>query len=127
MQDPTETLTLNQLAGYTRPLMSPDAPARAHIVRRCLSDIKRGSHCEIQLQRADSLTDNSNCCHTNSAVLEQSQTAETSEPTNRNAGSNGAGSERGIELQEQGHAEMLEHALGKHLRPHPLKVVLMAS
>lgn len=117
MQDPTETMTLNQLAGYTCTLMTPDAPARTQIGRPRLSDTKHSSCYEIQLQRADSFADKSSCCHTNKAGVEQSQTALILEAGDRIAGSDAGGSELGIELQEQGHAEMLEHALGKHLCP----------
>lgn len=97
--------------------MTPDAPARNHIGHPSPSDSKHSSCCEIQLQRADSITDKSSCCYTNNAGLEQSQTAVILEPGARSEGSDAGGSEHGIELQEQGHAEMLEHALGKHLRP----------
>lgn len=108
MQDPTETMTLNQLAGHTHTCVSSDAPARTHIACRSLSDIKLGP-CAIQLQS----TDHSSCCHTINAEPNQSQPAALAVSRNNTLDSDADGSEHGIELQEQGHAEMLEHALGE--------------
>ena len=114
MQDATETMTLNQLAGCTHTFVSSDTPARTHVVRQYLSDIKHGSS-EIQLQSAKSSIDDSSCCHTISSEPKQSQTAAPLVSKNNTMDSDADGSERGIELQEQGHAEMLEHVLGDQL------------
>ena len=117
LQDPAQTMTLNQLAGYTHSCMSSDdIPARTHVVRRSLSDIKHGSCCEIQLQSAESFIVNSAGRHTISPEPKQSQTAAPVLSRNSMLDSDDDGFEHGIELQEQRHAEMLEHALGEQPR-----------
>ena len=113
MQEPTETLTLNQLAGHAQ--LSSDTPARPRLTRRSLSDIKHGSYSEIQSQ---SCTDHSGGSHATSAEPKWPETAAALEGSSNVLDADAPGDEHGIELQEQGHVEMLEHALGKVLHIH---------
>ena len=119
MQDPVETTTLNQLAGIAHICVSSDTPARSHIVCQSLSDINSGS-CEIQSQTAKSFIDNSRCCYKTSLEPKQSQTAAPLVSGNKALDCDADGPEHSIELQEQGHAEMLEHALGNEPLTHCL-------
>ena len=116
MQDSTQTVTLNQLAGYTRTCLSFDTSVRTQVVRRSFLDTKHGSCCEIQLQSAESFMDDPTCRHTISPEPKQPQTAAPDVSRNNMSDSDNDGSERGIEFPEEGHVEMLEHALGKQLR-----------
>lgn len=112
MQDLAETTTLNQLAGYTHTCASFDAPARIPLACQSFLDIKHGT-CEIQLQSAESFTDNSSHCYAINPEAKQSQTAAPVVSVSNVLDSDANEFEHGIELQEKGHAEMLEHAHGK--------------
>lgn len=97
-----------QPAKHTQTHVSPDTPARPRFRRRSLSDMKHSSYCETQSQLADSCRDRSSCSRNVSAESVGPQTAAPAEGSSTVLD---ADADQGIELQEQGHAEMLEHAL----------------
>ncbi|KAL3156045.1 hypothetical protein ABBQ32_013033 [Trebouxia sp. C0010 RCD-2024] len=107
-QGSREGKSQTQPAGCTQTHVIPDTPARPRFRRRSLSDIKHSSCCEVQLQIAESCHDRPSCSRNVSAKPAGPQAAV---PAEGNSTLLDTDADHGIELQEQGHAEMLEHAL----------------
>ena len=121
MQAPVEVITLNTLAqGFPAPVQSSALPVRALPKREPVSETQPGSSLEIQPQSLELHTAElgsssavgsmSPCRHAPAAAVVSSSMPESGAACDDEV-------EHGIELQEQGHAEMLEHALGKRMRP----------
>lgn len=118
MQGSRQAKSPTQPAEYTQTHVFHSTPARPRLRRRSLSDIKHTSSCEIQLQTAQSCTGRSSCSQTGSAEAAGSQPAAPGPSSRASLDSDAYSADHGIELQVQGHAEMLEHALGTPVHPH---------
>ena len=118
MQAPMEVITLNTLAqGFLTPAQSSALPVRVLPKRQPDCDNQPGSSFEIQPQSVELHTPelSSRPVESTSPCRDSPAAAVASMAESEAAHDDEA--EHGIELQEQGHAEMLEHALGKHVRP----------
>ena len=119
MQGPREAQSPTRPTGYTQNHVSPNTPARPRFRRRSLSDIKHSSCCEIKLQIAESCSDRPSCSRNLSAEPAGPLAATAVEGSSTLLDTD---ADHGIELQEQGHAEMLERALGTPVYPYILTV-----